>query len=212
MTLINNAVKLIAKYLGRLISFLMPPVIITFGHKVSTLLYTGYISRMFKSLGKDSYIHRPFSWHGLHNVSIGNKVSIGAGTTLTSWELTPNHNGGEIIIEDYSCVGEDAHITATTLIHIGKNVLTGKKVLITDNAHGESTADMLDLAPTQRPLYSKGPVYIGDNVWIGEKASIMPGVRIGRGCIIAANSVVTKDIPPYCVAAGIPAKVIKHIR
>lgn len=91
-------------------------------------------------------------------------------------------------------------------------MLTGKKVLITDNAHGESTPDLLDLAPIKRPLYSKGPVYIEDNVWIGEKASIMPGVRIGKGSIIASNSVVTKDIPPYCVAAGIPAKVIKQIK
>lgn len=49
-------------------------------------------------------------------------------------------------------------------------------------------------------------------MWIGTKASIMSGVRIGKGAIIAANSVVTHDIPPYCVAAGVPAKVIKVIR
>jgi len=139
-------------------------------------------------------------------------VSIGSGTTLTSWKLSQAKNGGGIIIEDNVCIGEDAHITSTTLIYIGKNVLTGKKVLITDNAHGASTADLLDLAPVKRPLYSKGSVYIEENVWIGEKASIMPGVRIGKGSIIAANSVVTKDIPPYCVAAGIPAKVIKQIK
>lgn len=204
--------KIIAKIISKIISYIIPPSVGVFGDKISALMYTGYISRLFKSFGKDSYIHRPFNWHDLHNVSIGNKVSIGSGTTLTSWKLTPNHNGGQIIIDDYVSIGEDAHITATTLIHIGKNVLMGKKVLITDNAHGESTADMLDLAPTKRPLYSRGPVYIGDNVWIGEKVSIMPGVRIGNGCIIAANSVVTRDIPPYCVAGGIPAKVIKQIK
>lgn len=212
MTHINSIAKQIAKKCGRLISYLIPPVTITFGRKVSTLLYTSYMYRMFKTFGRDSYIHRPFNWHDLHNVSIGNKVSIGSGTTLTSWKLTPNHNGGQIIIEDNVSIGEDAHITATTLIHIGKNVLTGKKVLITDNAHGASTAALLDIAPVKRPLYSKGGVYIEDNVWIGEKVSIMPGVRIGKGSIIAANSVVTKDIPPYCVAAGIPAKVIKQIK
>ena len=68
------------------------------------------------------------------------------------------------------------------------------------------------MVPNLRSLSSKGPVIIEDNVWIGTKASIMPGVRIGKGAIIAANSVVTHDIPPYCVAAGIPAKVIKVVR
>ena len=53
---------------------------------------------------------------------------------------------------------------------------------------------------------------IEDNVWIGEKASIMPGVHIGKGAIIAANSVVTHDVPAYAVVAGIPAKVIKQFK
>lgn len=205
--------KVIATTISKFMAYIIPPKTGIFFHNVSTLVYSGYISKMFKSFGRGSYIHQPFNWHDLHNVSIGNKVSIGAGTTLTSWKLFPEQEqGGVIVIEDNVSIGEGAHITATTLIHIGKNVLTGKKVLITDNAHGESSAELLDIAPIKRPLYSKGSVYIEDNVWIGEKASIMPGVRIGKGSIIAANSVVTKDIPPYCVAAGIPAKVIKQIK
>lgn len=205
--------KLLVFYISKGLSCLLSPTLMMYLGKVVTLSYTGYMSRLFKSFGKDSYIRRPFNWHDLHNVTIGSKVFIGSGTTLTSWKLSSDSvEGGKIIIEDFVSIGEDAHITATTLIHIGKNVLTGKKVLITDNAHGASTADLLDISPIKRPLYSKGPVYIEDNVWIGEKASIMPGVRVGKGSIIAANSVVTKDIPPYCVAAGIPAKVIKQIK
>ncbi len=205
--------KRIVKKTFKIISYIIYPQIGIYVRKIFTLAYTGYMSRLFKSFGKDSYIRRPFNWHDLHNVTIGNKVCIGSGTTLTSWKLSSDSvSGGKIIIEDFVSIGEDAHITATTLIHIGKNVLTGKKVLITDNAHGASTVNLLDIAPAKRPLYSKGPVYIEDNVWIGEKASIMPGVRVGKGSIIAANSVVTKDIPPYCVAAGIPAKVIKQIK
>lgn len=88
-------------------------------------------------------------------------------------------------------------------------VLTGPNILITDNAHGASMAELLDTPPRLRPLHSKGPVVIEDNVWIGEKSSIMPGVHIGKGAIIAANSVVTHDIPSYCVAAGIPAKLLR---
>jgi len=83
--------------------------------------------------------------------------------------------------------------------------------LITDNAHGASNFDLLSIAPNKRPLYSKGPVIIEDNVWIGEKASIMPDVHIGYGSIVGANAVVTRDVPPYCVVIGNPAKIVKII-
>jgi lipopolysaccharide O-acetyltransferase len=64
------------------------------------------------------------------------------------------------------------------------------------------------IEPQKRPLNSL-PVIISKNVWIGESVSILPGVRIGKASIIGANSVVTKDIPDYSIAAGNPAKVIK---
>jgi acetyltransferase-like isoleucine patch superfamily enzyme len=65
--------------------------------------------------------------------------------------------------------------------------------------------------PSERDLYSKGSVTIEDNVWIGDKVTILPNVRIGEGSVIGANSVVTKDIPPFCVAAGNPAKIIRKL-
>lgn len=84
-------------------------------------------------------------------------------------------------------------------------------VYISDHSHGEITRAELDLPPLGRLLYSKGPIIIGNNVWIGEKVCILPNVRIGDGAVIGANSVVTKDIPPHSVAAGSPAKVIKQL-
>ena len=93
-------------------------------------------------------------------------------------------------------------------IELGKNVLTGKYVLITDNAHGDADPALLEMAPNKRPLVSKGPVVIEDNVWIGEKASILPGVHIGRGAIIGAGAVVTKDVPAGCMALGVPARIV----
>lgn len=73
--------------------------------------------------------------------------------------------------------------------------------IIDDNRH-ETEPDA--------PLY-KGPVIIEDNVWLGRNVAIMPGVRIGEGSVIAANAVVTKDIPPHVMAGGVPAKVIKKL-
>lgn len=80
---------------------------------------------------------------------------------------------------------------------------------ITDNSHGNTDIDNLKLKPIDRKIFSKGPVIIGNNVWIGDKATILPNVTIGDGAVIAANAVVTKDVPAYCVAAGNPAKIIK---
>lgn len=177
-------------------------------------LYTGYYMSLFKSFGSGSIIKRPFSYtRGLEYVMIGNKSSIGAHVELTAWDTYKGQKfTPEIIIGDGTSIRDYSHITAIQSIRIGNGVLTGPNILITDNAHGASIDELLDLPPQARPLYSKGPVVIEDNVWIGEKSSIMPGVHIGKGSIIAANSVVTSDIPPYCVAAGIPAKVIKKVK
>ena len=83
-------------------------------------------------------------------------------------------------------------------------------MLITDNTHGQSIREHMSLPVTERPLYSKGPVVIGNNVWLGNNVCVMSGVTIGDGAIIGANSVVTHNIPAYAVAAGIPAKVVKQ--
>lgn len=92
---------------------------------------------------------------------------------------------------------------------IGNEVLTGKWVTITDNSHGETDKESLCVAPNKRSVINKGPVIIHDKVWIGDKATILPGVTIGEGAVVGANAVVTKDVPPYSVAAGVPAKIVK---
>ena len=65
--------------------------------------------------------------------------------------------------------------------------------------------------PLKREIFSKGPIRIGDNVWIGDEVTILSGVNIGNNSVIAANSVVTKDVPDDCYALGTPAE-IKKIR
>lgn len=67
------------------------------------------------------------------------------------------------------------------------------------------------MAPIKRELKSKGPVIIGNNVWLADKVTICPGVTIGEGSIVGANSVVTKSIPPCSVAAGVPARIISQL-
>ena len=89
--------------------------------------------------------------------------------------------------------------------------MLGKNVTISDNSHGHNDYSELKLQPIDRPLCSKGRVHIGKNVWIGDKATILPGVNVGAYSIIGSNSVVTKDIPPYSVACGNPARIVRQI-
>lgn len=117
-----------------------------------------------------------------------------------------------MIIGDNCNFGEFNHITCLNRIIIGNGVLTGRFVLITENSHGRTNGEDIGLPPEQRCIVSKGAVIIGNNVWIGDKVSIMPNVTIGEGAIIAANAVVTHNVPPYTLVAGCPAKVMKKIK
>lgn len=117
----------------------------------------------------------------------------------------------EVSIGEGCNFGDYLHLSCINKISIGKRVLTGRWVTINDNSHGLVDGKSLITPPLLRPLVSKGPIIIEDNVWIGDKATILGGVTIGEGSVIGANSVVTHDIPPYSVAAGMPAKVIKTL-
>lgn len=173
--------------------------------------YTAQVKGGFKRFGKESVINgKFFELQGADCVCIGFNTVLGQNMELTavckyrSQEFTPS-----IWIGDNCRIGANAKITAINSITIGNGVLTGRNVLITDNSHGISALQELAIPPSDRSLYSKGRVKIGDNVWLGDNVAVLPGVCIGKGCIIGAGSVVAKDIPPYCVAAGIPAKVLK---
>ena len=181
---------------------------------IRRIIYSGYVSSKFRNFGKNTVIdYDQVLIRGEKYIEIGADCYIGRGGQITATDTycgerwTP-----EIIIGDNCKIGTYCHITAVKGIYIGDNVLTGKSILITDNAHGKSESSMLDVPPTLRPLSSVGPVRICDNVWIGDKASIMPGVTIGKGSVVAANSVVTHDVPPYSVVGGIPAKIIKRLK
>lgn len=153
-------------------------------------------------MGKIGHIEHP------ECITIGNGVSF-----ADNFYLYANKTNGkplpEIIIGDGCWFGADNHITATIQVKIGKNVLTGKRVTISDNNHGNTDLESLIMPPNKRPIVSKGIVEIGNNVWIGEGAIILSGVTIGEGAVIAANSVVTNNVAPYSIVGGIPARIIK---
>ena len=147
-----------------------------------------------------------------NRILLGTNISFGDNLYLTAWsQYSINKSKVLITIGDNCDFGAFNHITSTNNIIIGNNCLTGKWVTISDNNHGATILEDLRLPPLKRAVVSKGTVIIGDNVWIGDKATILGGVTIGESAVIAANSVVTKDVPAYSVVAGNPARVIKKV-
>lgn len=206
----NSLIKNIFETLGAALSFLPlnTPLLV---RAIRSHLYTGFIKRRFAHFGKNSLIASPAEFiTGAQYISIGDNAKINRGVLLTAYP-GPLTEKPQLLIGDNCRIGVNTHISVALSITIGNNLLTGPNVLITDNAHGCSSRANMDIHPQERELHSKGAVEIGDNVWIGTNACIMPGVKIGNGVTVAANSVVTHDVPSYSVVAGIPAKVVKQL-
>lgn len=209
---IKKNIKLIVKYLFRGISILFSYSTMRRLRKFKIDIFTNWITSEFKMLGVNSSICYPIVLKGGKYITIGKNTGLGARGILTAWDTYGEHTYNPvIIIGNNTSIGEDYHITAINKIQIGNYVLMGKKITITDNSHGKTDTDSLDIPPTKRSLDSKGPVIIEDGVWIGDKVTILSNVTIGRNSIIGANALVTKDIPANCVAGGVPARVIKEI-
>lgn len=133
-------------------------------------------------------------------IIIGNNVTIGRSAFIRT-------KGGKIIIGDNSAIGaRSVLVTRNTDIIIGKNHMMGAFVYIGTGSHQYEITDI----PMNRQEYIAKPVEIEEDVWIGIRATILPGSRIRTGSVIGACSLVTGEIGPYQVAAGTPAKKIKN--
>ncbi len=126
-------------------------------------------------------------------------------------------NKGEVIMGNYTQLGPGSKIYSLNSVSIGDYTAIGPNVTVCDNNnHPVNPIDRLIMQQTAEGSYERSwlhsdnkPIIIGRNVWIGENARICKGVNIGENAIIAANSVVTKDVPNNAIAAGNPAKIVK---
>lgn len=113
-------------------------------------------------------------------------------------------NKQTLFIGDNCEIGDSVHIVALNRVEIGDNLLAASKVFISDTNHGSYKGNNIsdhDTSPNDRELV-KGETYIGKNVWIGENAVILSGSKIGDGCVIGANTVVSKEISPNSIVVG----------
>jgi acetyltransferase-like isoleucine patch superfamily enzyme len=200
-------------YLGRILSFLVPRWLVGYCRNLRNECYTGWRSRGFAHIGKGCIIVPHIVIRDAHRISIGENSSFLKGMYLTAYDNGKEKHCIQIRIGDNCNLGEYNQITSFESIVIGNGLLTGKFVIISDNAHGNTHNTLeFDIPPTERPLHSKGGIKIGNNVWIGDKATILSGVNIGDGAIIGANSVVNRDVPPYAIAIGAPIRIIERYR
>ena len=171
--------------------------------KTKRLIHGKIRGFFYPSIPWDTIVRRPYRIDGGEGLSIGNSVKFQSGVwlfcsrtdeTLAKMEIGNNCSFG--YRNHIACVGE---------IIIGDNVLTANNVYISDNLHNyeDTKRPIMD-----QPVTFTRKVEIGSGSWIGENACII-GAKVGENSVIGANSVVTKDIPDYCVAVGIPARVIR---
>lgn len=125
----------------------------------------------------------------------GAHIGIGRGARISS----------KITLGERSGIGENCCLYGE--VHIGDHVLMASEVVIFTQNHNYNSRELLIL---EQGTSEEKPVYIGNDVWIGRRAMIMPGVHIGDGAVIAAGGVVTRDVPAYSVVGGVPARVIKY--
>ncbi|MET4081168.1 acetyltransferase-like isoleucine patch superfamily enzyme [Pedobacter sp. UYP30] len=160
---------------------------------------------------KARMIRFPFYIRGRKNIVVGEGFTTGYNCKLDAFDI--NNSKQELItIGKNVQINDNVHIAGIEKIEIHDNVLIASKVFITDHNHGKYSGENADSPlsiPKERPLHS-APVIIEKNVWIGEFVSILPGVTIGEGSIVGTMSVVNKNVPPYCIVVGSPARVVKR--
>ena len=175
--------------------------------RIKAKAFTALVSRMFAACGKGVVICPPFRFANLRYVCLEDGVMINRECWIHALRSNDEPATPKVIIGAQSSVGMGATISAVRRIVLGEHVLLARNVYISD--HGHAFED-INVPIMLQGIRGVGEVTIGDYTWIGQNACILPGVKIGRHCVIGANSVVTRDLPDYCVAAGLPARIIKQ--
>ena len=163
--------------------------------------YIHLLAPLYQHRGKGSVIHSSVRM----DTPPYRLFSLGRKSVIESFSCI-NNAVGDVIIGDYTRVG--LHNTIIGPVRIGNNVNLAQGITVTALNHNfDDTTKRID----QQGVTTKA-VTINDDVWIGANAVVLPGVTIGTHSVVAAGAVVSKDVPPYTIVAGVPAKVIKQLQ
>lgn len=162
--------------------------------------YVRLIAPLYQHRGRGSKIYRSVRM----DTPPYRRFSLGAHSVVESFACI-NNAVGDIVIGDHTRIG--LHNTIIGPVTIGSHVNLAQGITITALNHNfEKPEQRID-----QQGVSTSSIVIGDDCWIGAHAVVLPGVTIGEHCVVAAGAVVTKDVPPHSLVAGVPAKVIKSI-
>jgi|SRR5665213_336692 len=156
--------------------------------------------------GHKTYIYRPRRIDGPQFIRMGDRSTIDRHGWISALD-----SYGDAKYEPTIFIGNDVHIgryaclTAISSIVIEDGSLISEHVYISDHSHGTDPEHGLIV---EQPLISKGPVRVGAHCFIGYRACLLPGVTLGKHCVVGANSVVTHSFPDFSVVAGCPARMI----
>ncbi len=174
----------------------------------------------FGNTPAEAHIDLPRRLLNPEQIFLGDHLWLGPGTFLYPLTRYPTaalqrpgaplpetRYAGRIVIGQRVTATGGLQISAAREVVIEDDVMFASNVFVTDHQHGYATAEV---AYKFQPLTEPAPTRIGRGSWIGQNAVILPGVTIGEHAIIGANSVVTRSVPARCMAAGAPARVVKH--
>jgi acetyltransferase-like isoleucine patch superfamily enzyme len=158
-----------------------------------------FVNPFFHQRGKNSVIRR----RTRIDVLPFNPFSLGEGSTIEDFS-TINNGVGAVIIGNNSRIGIGNVVIGP--VTVGNNVILAQNIVMSGLNHGYEDINL----PIHKQPVSTAPIFIEDDSWIGANAVVTAGVTIGKHCVVAAGAVVTKDIPPFSIAVGNPARVIKQ--
>jgi len=166
--------------------------------------------RRFGSFGERSAIcFPPNTIFNERHIHLGSHTIIGPDATLSAGMVPGQQGLNDVVIRigDRCLIGKGSGIVGHWSIELGDDVWTGHHVYITDQNHGYDDPAL----PISRQSMPEQPVRVGSGSWLGHGTVVLPGATIGEHVVIGANSVVRGEIPPFTVAAGVPARVVKEI-
>jgi acetyltransferase-like isoleucine patch superfamily enzyme len=204
-----SSIFLCGNAIGQFSKLFLPPSLFYLNIVFKEGICTGRYKGRFGSFGEGSRLSPNMLLVHPENVHVGKHCHFSPHVIIETSRI--DEEIPVLQVGDNCSFGEFTHITSCNSIMIGEGTLTGRFVLITDNSHGNSSKDEIDVPPLERKNFSRGGVKIGKNVWIGDKVTILPNVEVGDNTIIGANSVVSHNIPSNVVAAGCPAKILKYL-
>jgi acetyltransferase-like isoleucine patch superfamily enzyme len=170
-------------------------------------LYTAVLRRFLGSCGRRVTVCPPFRFANLRYLHFGDDVIVNRDCWIHAVHLGEQFPEPKLVIKSHAGIGMGATISAAREVVLGEYVMLARNVYISDHRHA---FENVEVPISRQGISSIKPVSIGDGTWLGQNVCILPGVHIGRQCVIGANSVVTRDVPEFSVAAGSPASVIKR--